>query len=203
MRPPSDAAPDGPAPQPEREAELALTAACAAGDDAAWEQLYADYQPLVLRVAERACRGWGNPDAVALAPDVAADLFAHLLADDSRVLASYAGRSRLSTWLRVLTRRRAARLLRRRHPETFEDGFEATAGGPSPSEVVQASERQAKVRTQLAKLAPRDRLALQLFYEGEKSYREVAQVLDLPANRIGTLLARARDRLAKILSSEL
>ncbi|MBL4850526.1 MAG: sigma-70 family RNA polymerase sigma factor [Planctomycetes bacterium] len=201
MPPPADAKPKTPSAQPEREAELALTAACAGGDEAAWEQLYSAYQPLVLRAAERACQRWGVPDAAALAPDVAADLFAHLLADEGRVLSSFAGRARLSTWLRVLTRRRATRLLRRRNPDALESGFEARDQGPSPSEAVQASERQARVRTQLAKLAPRDRLALQLFYEGDKSYREVAQVLDLPVNRIGTLLARARDRLARILSS--
>lgn len=187
---------------PERDAELALAAACAAGDEAAWESFYATYQPLALRAAERAATRWGVADPKAIAPDVVADLFAHLLADEGRALKSFAGRARLSTWLRVLARRRAARVLRKRFPQELEEDFEAPAGGPSPSEVAQVSERQTKLRAQLAKLPPRDRLALQLFYEGDKSYREVAEVLDLPVNRIGTLLARARGRLAKILGAE-
>lgn len=195
--------PPDPAPaSPERDAELSLAAACAEGDEAAWERFYAAYQPLVLRAAERAAKRWGVADPAAIAPDVAADLFAHLLADEGRVLRSYAGRAKLSTWIRVLARRRAGRLLRKRFPQELEEDFEAPAGGPSPSEVAQVSERQTLVRAQLAKLPARDRLALQLFYEGDKSYREVAEVLDLPVNRIGTLLARARARLGKILGGE-
>ena len=174
--------PPDPAPaSPERDAELALAAACASGDEAAWESFYAAYHPLVLRAGERAAQGWGVADPAAIAPDVAADLFAHL---------------------RVLARRRAGRLLRKRFPQELEEDFEAPAGGASPSEVAQVSERQTLVRAQLAKLPARDRLALQLFYEGDKSYQEVAAVLDLPVNRIGTLLARARARLAKILGGE-
>ena len=55
------------------------------------------------------------------------------------------------------------------------------------------------LREHLGSLAPRDRLALQLFYEGGRSYREVADALDLPVERIGTLLARARRRLGEAL----
>lgn len=192
-------------PTPEQSAlsdDLALVAACVAGDEAAWERFYARYQAGVLASAERACRRWGVSDPRALAHDVAAELFAHLLADERRALQGYAGRARISSWLRVLTSRRAARLLRRQRPGALDEGFDAAAGGPSPSEVAQVSEAQEALRATLARLAPRDRLALQLFYEGDKSYQEVAAALDLPVKRIGTLLARARARLAKILGAD-
>jgi RNA polymerase sigma-70 factor (ECF subfamily) len=180
-----------------------LVAACVAGDEAAWERFYTSYQPLVLRAARRACSRWGLDDADGFAHDVAAEVFAHLLADDRRALSRFEGRSKITTWLAVVTRRRAGRLLRRKRPDTIAEPDELHAGGPSPSEVAQVSERQQIVRRQLQTLSDRDRLALQLFYEGGKSYREVAAALDLPENRVGTLLARARERLAKALGKKL
>lgn len=189
-------------PTPEQSAladDLELVAACVAGDERAWERFYARYQGGVLASAERACRQWGVADPRASALDVSADLFAHLLADERRVLRGYAGRARLSSWLCVLARRRASRLLRRLRPDALEEDFEAPAGGPSPSEVAQVSEIQETLRASLSQLAPRDRLALQLFYEGEQSYQQVAAALGLPVERIGTLLARARARVAKLL----
>ena len=69
--------------------------------------------------------------------------------------------------------------------------------------MARVSERDTILRDQLDALAPRDRLALQLFYEGGRSYTEVAEALDLPPQNVGTLLARARQRLAKALERKL
>lgn len=185
-------------PDPE---ELELVRACVRGDEEAWERFYQRYQRLVLRVASDSLQGWGQRDAAAMAQDAAADVFAHLLEHDRRVLASFGGRSSLATWLRVVTRRRTGRLLRaasrREAGELPSEGLAAEQ--PSPSDVATVSERDALVREQVAQLAPRDRLALQLFYEGGRSYREVAEALDLPPENVGTLLARARARLKRLL----
>lgn len=181
--------------------ELALVRACVRGEEEAWERFYARYQRLVARVAEEALRGWGQRDAASLAQDAAADVFAHLLEDERRALAGFGGRSSLATWLRVVTRRRTGRLLRARsRREADELPAEGVAAEQlSPSDVATVSERDALVREQVARLAPRDRLALQLFYEGGRSYREVAEALDLPPENVGTLLARARARLSRLL----
>lgn len=186
--------------------DVKLARACGAGDEEAWERFDALYRPLVERVAARALKGWSQREAAAAAVDVAAEVFAHLLEDEGRVLASYAGRSSLSTWLAVLARRRAGRFIRRASRKSAPGELEtpdALAGsGPSPSEVAHVNERAQRVRDQLAELSPRDRLALQLFYEGGKSYREVAEALGVDPARVGTLLARARARLASSLGDE-
>jgi RNA polymerase sigma-70 factor (ECF subfamily) len=185
-----------PSEEPERE----LVAACVQGDAAAWRRFHARYHPIVLRAAERAlARRTGDPGD--LAQDVAGDVFAELVADDHATLARFEGRSSLSTWLCVLTRRRASRVLRRRRPGSLPEGASLEAAEPSPSDLAHVQERQDLVRAELESLAVRDRLALQLFYEGQRSYKEVAAALDLPPSRIGTLLARARQRLAKALGA--
>ncbi|MGE0709042.1 MAG: sigma-70 family RNA polymerase sigma factor [Planctomycetota bacterium] len=184
----------------EGKSEAELVAACVAGDAAAWQRLHTRYQPLVLNAAERALSKLGVADPQDLAQDVCAEVFAELLARERAALARFQGRSSLATWLRVLARRAAGRSLRRRRPDLLAEPAELRAADPSPSDVAHTSERDQLVRQQLASLGDRDRLALQLFYEGNRSYQEVGQALGVPADRIGTLLARARERLAKGLA---
>jgi RNA polymerase sigma-70 factor (ECF subfamily) len=189
--------------RPRNESELALVAACVDGDQAAWQRFFAHFEPLILRVATRSLTRLGVDDPTAQAHDVTADVLAHLVDRDHAVLARFEGRSSLATWLRVVTRRRASRSLRRRRPQTVAELDDVRARDPSPSEVAQVSERATIVREHLEALSARDRLALQLFYEGGRSYKEIAQTLDLPPDGVGTLLARARQRLAKALDRKL
>ncbi len=174
--------------------------ACVSGDPVAWQRFYSRFEPLILRAAERALSRIGVADPKAHAQDVAADVFAHLVERDRAVLARFEGRSSLSTWLRVITRRRASRSLRRRRPGTLEEPAAIRSQGPSPSDMAQVSERDSILHEQLETLSARDRLALQLFYEGGRSYKEVGEALELPAENVGTLLARARKRLAAALT---
>jgi RNA polymerase sigma factor (sigma-70 family) len=62
---------------------------------------------------------------------------------------------------------------------------------PSPADGVQAEETRAQVRRVIDQLEDRDRQLLLLRAEGY-SYRDMASVLGLNENSIGTLLARAK-----------
>jgi len=180
--------------------EQRLVAACVRGDQEAWRRFCAHYQPLITAAAQRALAKFGVRDDLVI-QDAAAEVLAYLVKDDYAALKAFQGRSSLATWLRVVARRRAIRSQRRIQPDSLQSPTELRSAGPSPSEEAQVSERQQVVREQLERLPARDRLALQLFYEGGRSYQQVAEALDLPPERIGTLLARARERLAKRLFS--
>lgn len=181
------------------EDERDLVRACVGGDPQAWRRLHARFEPVVLRAAERALARLGADDPAERARDVAADVFADLLADERAALRRFEGRASLATWLTVVARRRAARSLRRRAPGTLEEPAAVPAQDPTPDDLAQRRELGRVFDRHLQALAPRDRLALQLFYEGDQSYRDVAAALDVPLNRMGTLLARARQRLARAL----
>ncbi len=62
---------------------------------------------------------------------------------------------------------------------------------PNPAERVQAEETRAQVRHAIDRLEDRDRQLLLLRAEGY-SYRDMASVLGLNENSVGTLLARAK-----------
>lgn len=184
------------------EEELSLVKACADGDAQAWRRFHARFEPAVLRTAERTLARLGADDPGERARDVAADVFAEVLADERAALRRFEGRSSVATWLAVLARRRAARTLRRRAQVALDEPTDVVDRAPSPEQVAQQHELARLVDEHVQELAPRDRLALQLFYEGNRSYREVAAAIDVPINRIGTLLARARQRLARALGLE-
>lgn len=70
-----------------------------------------------------------------------------------------------------------------------------------PDEAVERRERVDRVRGALEALGERDRTLLLLREEG-LSYRELADAVGVKASSVGTLLARARERLAQTLSNE-
>jgi RNA polymerase sigma factor (sigma-70 family) len=178
-----------------------LVAACLAGEPRAWDDLVSKFRPFVGRVAEEALAKCGADDPRGLSDDVASDVFAELLENDKHALTRFGAPWSLASWLAIITRRRAIRFAtrRQRSPHGLEQPEQIAAGGRTPGSEVAEVDRYVQVREHLDQLSPRDRLALQLFYEGGRSYQQVAEALDLPVDRIGTLLARARKRLAKAL----
>ncbi len=66
-----------------------------------------------------------------------------------------------------------------------------------PDACVQQNETIAEVRTTLAQMAPRDRQLLLLRYQSF-SYKEMAAMLNVAPSSVGTLLARAQRRFAKL-----
>ena len=75
-------------------------------------------------------------------------------------------------------------------------------GGPdTPDRELDRREDVRRVRRALDDLGPRDRQLLLLREEGF-SYQELAQVLEVKPTSVGTLLARARQRLADALATE-
>lgn len=176
-----------------------LVAACLAGDQAGWNELVRRFRPLVFSIAKDSLRKYGADDPTSLGEDVANEVFTELMVKDGKALSRFREPFSLKAWLGVVTRRKASRMLKgvRRAPISLEEpGYIPAENRTIASDVAEVEQFQS-VRDHLATLSPRDRLALQLFYESGRSYKEVAKVLDLPVNRIGTLLARARKRLAK------
>lgn len=179
--------------------ELELVQACLDGDRTAWNELVDTYRTGVVAVARRALLQANADDPWQLAEDVASEVFCLLLANDCKTLASFEGRSSLGTWLGVLARRRACRLLSKRPRSGRLPPQRVDPDQRTPSHEARIHERKHTVRSSLAELPERDRLALKLYYEGQHSYREVAEILGMPASHVSSLLARAKARLAKTI----
>ena len=182
--------------------EKSLVEALIRNDAAAWEAFVQRYEPLVLGVARRTLNESGASDPDSLARDVTNEVFADLLADDRRALTRFRQPWSFKGWLGVVTARRARRMLQRtwRQPDQ-ELPVGVSAGGPSPASDLGRVEEVEHVRRSLEDLKPADRLVLQLFYEGGHSYKEIAEMLGRPVSGVGVVLARARERLGRLLEA--
>ena len=188
--------------------EVALVQRCAAGDDDAWADLLRQYGRFLDFMVRRALAGARgripSPDEV---DEVRDEVLAWLIADDNRVLKTYRGESRLTSWLGVVVGRRARRIARRgeslRMKTVSLDALTADAASQLVRDPGADQTPRHRALAQLAdaveKLSERDRLLIRgTFYE-KRSYAELAAELGVRTDSVGQLLFRAKKRLKKHL----
>ena len=173
-----------------------LLARCLQGDAQAFAQLVAEQQAYVHNLAYRVLR-----DA-----DDARDLAQEALLRAWQMLPTFRGEARFTTWLyRLVVNLGLNRLARRRRElprQSIEDRRLADPGelAGDPEELHAARERRRAIWRQVEALPDKYRLVVALYYQHERSYREIADILQLPVNTVKTHLARARQMLADRLA---
>jgi RNA polymerase sigma-70 factor (ECF subfamily) len=160
-----------------------------AGDEAAFERLYAKYYDKVYALA----RG------VLFDAEEAADTVQEIFTLVYRHLNRFDRRARFSTWLfRVAVNRsiqQARRLKVRPRQAELTEGL-AESVDESPSYV------DPKIDAAMSRLHPSDRAALVLFYWEELSLNEIAESLGCSVNAAKTRLYRARERFRAVYEQE-
>ena len=188
--------------------------------DSAWRAFVAEHSRLVLH----ACRSvWRTPDDVM---DAYAEVLDHLHADDFRRLREFATepRSRVSTWLVVVSRRIALDLYRRRYGRPGSDAAVEQRrarrrlqdlvaeqlelhdhAGPEDDRAdaaIRHAELHEALQCALAALAPRDVLLLKLRFVDDLAAQDIARMLEMPSpfhvyRRLNALLAELRRTLVR------
>ncbi len=190
---------------------LALAAACAAGDEAAWERFVRDFQP-ALRRAAMAIDPVGGVD---LADELIADLFGmrERAGERQSLFRYFHGRSSLSTWLRaVLAQRHVDRIraTRRLVPLPDDDrppgvavGRPVEAEPADPDESRCRSAVRASLAAAIARLEPRDRLRLMCYYVQELKLAAIGKMFKEHEATASRHLARVRRELRASVESEM
>jgi RNA polymerase sigma-70 factor len=186
--------------------DLALACACAEGCEAAWEHFFATYRPYLRAAAAAILRcSSGSAEASELADSLFGDLYG--LADgqgSARSLFRYFhGRSSLKTWLRAVLAQRHIDAIRagRRFAELGEDdaqnlrqlapsGPQLHPGDPHRERYVALFGRA--LSEALAKLEPRERERLRLYYSEEKTLAEIGRLLGEHESSVSRHLDRVR-----------
>ncbi len=110
-------------------------------------------------------------------------LLLHVLNNDYRVLKSFRGESRLSTWLYVVAHRFVGRQLDRLRTQQQREGppssIEAAAQTTDPEAKAIRSSEAARLRQTLATFPAADRVLLTLFYEQELDATQIAKALNM------------------------
>lgn len=161
------------------------------GDDLDFEALYRLHRNALFQLALRILRDRE------LAVDAVQESFAK--AYESRK--TFRGGSRPLTWLYRITYNTCLGKLRGKPRPSLDAGAveleDDARGRPEPAAV--REETRGLVRRALAKLSEEDRHILVLLMEKDMSYKELAYVLDCPAEPLRMRVCRARRRLREIL----
>jgi RNA polymerase sigma-70 factor (ECF subfamily) len=187
--------------------EIELVRRCVEGDAEAWRRLMVQYGALVAhavrntlqRVLKRA-----DPNQV---DDAVQSVWFSLCADGCRRLRGFEGKSALSTWLTVLSTRRALDAVRTemrkgtlRHVHLDDEDRDLVKELQAPESEEQFSLDEVFVLHEaLEKLPPDDRLILKMYYLDGLSYRSIAEVLQVAPNTVSSYILRARDKLKKCI----
>ncbi len=172
-------------------ADIDIIARVLDGDQQAYALLVDRYQNFVFTITLRYIKG--REDAEEVAQDVFIKAY--------RALKDFKGQSKFSTWLYTVTTTTCITFLRKKKIEVQSLDNEkvfASAdnidGGMKANQVEQKSRMQ-MVNEAIKMLSPDDAQVITLFYKGEQTLEEIAQVLGKEVNAVKVQLHRARGRL--------
>jgi RNA polymerase sigma factor (sigma-70 family) len=163
-----------------------LVARARAGDDAAFEALYARHQPAVLAFCRHLT---GNHED-------AEDAVQHTFLAAYRQLAAAGEEIELRPWLYTVARNRCLSLLRARRERLVAEPDAATHKFDGLSAEVERRQELRDLVRDLARLPEPQRAALVLSQLDALSYREIGVVLDVEAAKVKALVFQARSSLA-------
>lgn len=179
--------------------DQALIERCRQGDVAAFEPLVEKYRDRAWRLAFNVLRDRED------ASDVTQEAFVRAW----QALPSFRGQSAFYTWLfRIVVnaasdraRQRAARGRAFGTERVPEEDWERTMVDESatPDDEARRAEARERITQALAALPERQRTIIMLSDLGDLSYREIAEVLDIPMGTVMSRLHNARKRLRAVL----
>jgi RNA polymerase sigma-70 factor (ECF subfamily) len=166
-----------------------------AGDPAAWGELYKQHAPAIYRFCRRTLRTRED------AEDATTEIFVKVREN----LRQYDETRPFRAWLYTVAANHCWDVLRRRRVRQDLESEEVESlplEHPDPNQLEQliAQQSREELRTALAQLPARARLALVLRYYAEMSYDEIAEMLEVRRTFVGVVLLRARHQLREILT---
>jgi len=187
-----------------RAEEQALIQRCKDGDICAFDELVTRFQKRVYNFAYGIA---GNYDD---ANDVAQEAFVRVF----NSIATFRGDANFTTWIyRIVTNvyldeRKKAKSHRQTSLDEYIDLDENSVSrqiedeSPLPDEVAENKERNQAVRAAINSLPDYQRIIMTLYHLHDRSYEEIADVLNLPIGTVKSRLNRARQALKEKLAAD-
>lgn len=170
-----------------------LVAAIATRDRDAFEAFYAHHAADVFRFVRDLVRDEG----------IAEELTSDVMVQVWRSAATYAGRSRVRTWLFGIAHHKTIDALRKRRTVTvaLDDmrGAASAADGPEALALRAADSRRLELA--LATLSPEHRAVVELTFIEGFSQKEIAEIVDCPVATVKTRTFYAKQRLRDALAA--
>ena len=164
------------------------------GDTAAFEALATPCEPMLWALCWRML---GNRED-------ARDALQEIMVKAWRAIGRFDGKSAVSTWLYRIGVNHCSDVLRRRRNRRTESldslredtGFDPPAPEEGPEEALERKEKKEAIRRAIGELPP------VLFALEHRSYEEIASLTGAWLGTVKSRIARARDKLAKMLRED-
>ena len=169
------------------------------GNQSAYAELVKRHQRFVFTLALRFAKGRED------AEEIAQDCFIKAY----RSLSAFQQQSKFSTWLYSIVYTTAMTFLRKKRIDTSsiddDESYIQIEGKPSGYDEynVENKSRSYYLNQAIEQLLPDDATIITMFYKGEQSLEEIAQVMGMEANTVKVKLFRARQRLKEKLERNL
>ena len=107
----------------------------------------------------------------------------------------------LEAWSIRLTRNLSVDKMRSKHhrTEALNPEYDVQSDSQNPAQIMESRDALAQIHQLIQGLPEKQRLVLQLRDIEELSYKEIAEILDMPMNQVKVNLFRARQNLKDIL----
>jgi RNA polymerase sigma-70 factor, ECF subfamily len=166
-----------------------LLAAVAQSDRTAFDQFYRRYETRVYGYVKGIVRDHHTTEDIVVAT----------MTTVWRIAASYASKSRVSTWILGIARHKAIDDLRSRMRQPaavpVESISELEEPSPTASDIVGAEQLRQAMHEAMSLLSTEHREALRLAYYEDLPYGEIAELLDIPANTVKSRVFYAKQEL--------
>jgi RNA polymerase sigma-70 factor (ECF subfamily) len=187
--------------------ELALVRRCIAGDPDGWREMMSKYGGLVAHAVRNTFLRVLKQAEASLVDDAIQAIWLSLCADGCRRLRGFESKAALSTWLTVLSTRRALDYIRSemrkgsmRHVHLDDEDRDIVKELQMPETEEQYSlDEVFGLYEAMEKLAEADKLILKMYYLDGLSYRTIAGVMNVAPNTVSSYILRARDKLKKCI----
>jgi RNA polymerase sigma-70 factor (ECF subfamily) len=165
----------------------------------AWEDFVDRFMGLVVHVVNHSTQ----TRSVTLLPDdrddLCSEVFLSLVKDDFAILRHFRGQSSLATYLTVIARRIVVRSLMRKSRSGLAYGktrqaVDVADARANPEKRV--SDRE-EVERLLEGLNGREAEIVRMYHLESKTYKEISAAVGVPANSVGPILSRARDKMRR------
>ena len=178
--------------------DAALVQDCLRGAPGAWDRFVDRFAGLFHHVVDRTCSQRRLALSAVDRDDVIAEILVEVLKENAAVLRGFAGRSSLATYIAVIARRTAVRMLSQADAHVVRVDLPTAGAAVVDRHADQRRSDREEIEGLMGCLEPDEARLIRLHHLEARSYGEISRLTGLPLGSIGPALSRARQKMRDV-----